>query len=324
MPDAPWTVGVDLGGTFIKVALLSPAGEIVARDRVPTGGHAGYHAVLGRMADGVRQMVAAAPEPVGGIGVGIPGIVDMDAGVVEDIPNLPGRWNGVAAGPHLEAATGLPARLINDARAFVLAEHRLGAARGADTALCAAVGTGIGGGIVAHGRVLFGLGGAAGEIGHLIVQPGGLPCACGNRGCAEPLATGPAIAAEAVRRVVQGFSTRLPEFAGGSLDAITPEIVDAAAEAGDAVAAEVLDDAGRWFGYALAGAIATLAPEVVVIGGGVARPGGRYWRSAVETARTNVHVCAIDRVRFEPAALGYDAGVIGAALWGRDLGASAD
>jgi glucokinase len=317
MAEAPWTVGVDLGGTFVKFALLSPAGELVAKDRIPTNGRDGQAAVLARIADGVKRLASAAPGPIGGVGLGVPGMVDMATGIVEDIPNLPGRWVGVRAGPDLTVTTGLPTRLINDARAFVLAEHGLGAARGADTALSVTVGTGIGGGLVAHGQVVFGLGGAAGEIGHLIVQPGGVACTCGNRGCVEPLATGPAIAAEGMRRVVQGFSTRLLDHAGGSLDAITPEVVDAAAEAGDAVAAEVLDDAGHWLGLGLAGAIATLAPEVVVIGGGVARPGGRYWNAAVATARAYVHVNAIDRVRFAPAALGYDAGVIGAALWGR-------
>ena len=302
----------------MKLALLDPEGRIAARERMPTAGVEGHAAVMARMADGVRRLAARAPEgAVGGVGVGVPGMVEMATGVVGDIPNLPGRWQGVAVGPELAAATGLLVRLINDARAFGLAEARLGAARGADTALCVTVGTGIGGALIVFGRVVFGLGGAAGEIGHLIVQPGGAACACGNRGCVEAFATGPAIAAEAVRRVAQGFTTRLPDLAGGDLDAITPELVDRAAEEGDVVAAEVLADAGRWLGLGLAGAIATLAPEVVVLGGGVARPGGVYWRSAEATAREHVHVNQIERVRFLPAALGYDAGVIGAALWGR-------
>ncbi len=312
---------MDLGGTFMKLALLDPAGRIAANERMPTAGVEGHHAVLARMAEAILRLAAGAPAGrLGGVGVGVPGMVEMATGVTGDLPNLPGRWHGVAVGPELAAATGLPVRLINDARAFALAESRLGAARGAETALCVTVGTGIGGAIVAFGRVLFGLGGAAGEIGHLIVQPGGIACTCGNRGCVEPLATGPAIAAEAVRRVIQGFTTSLPELAGGDLGAITPELVDRAAEAGDAVAAEVLSDAGRWLGYGLAGAIAILAPEVVVLGGGVARPGGAYWRSAEQTARGHVHVNEIDKVRFVPAALGYDAGVVGAALWGRGEG----
>ena len=318
MSGSPWTVGVDLGGTFIKTALLSPAGEVVESRTEPTGGVEGHEAVLGRMAEAVRRLVALAPAGAGGgVGVGVPGQVEMATGVTGDIPNLPGRWRGVAAGPLLAEATGLPVRLINDARAFVLAEHRLGAARGAETALCVTVGTGIGGGVVTHGRVLFGLGGAAGEIGHMIVDPGGVACSCGNRGCVEPLATGPAITAEAIRRIVQGFTTSLPGHVDNDLNRMSPRVVAEAAAAGDAVATEVLRDAGRWLGIAVAGAIALVAPEVVVIGGGVAQPGGVYWREAEATARSHSHVTEIDRIAFRPAALGYEAGVVGAALWGR-------
>jgi glucokinase len=318
--DSGWTIGVDLGGAFLKMALLAPDDSIAAREIVPTGGGDGFEAVLGRMAAGVRRLREQAPSgDIAGIGVGVPGMVDMGAGVVADIPNLPGRWQGAPLGPLLEGETGLPVRLINDARAFMLAEHRLGAARAAETALGVTVGTGIGGAIVANGQLLFGLGGAAGEIGHIIVQPDGVACACGNRGCVEPLATGPAIAGEAVRRIFQGFTTSLPRLAGNDLNVITPALVAQAASEGDAVAIEILSDAGRWLGLALAGAIATLAPEVVVLGGGVAQPGGIYWRAAEATARAHSHVTDIDRIAFRPAAFGYDAGVVGAALWGRGV-----
>jgi glucokinase len=317
--DPGWTIGIDLGGTFLKMALLASDGSIAARETVPTGGVEGFEAVLGRMAAGARRLRAQAPAgEIAGIGVGVPGMVDMAAGVVDDIPNLPGRWQGAPLGPLLARETGLPTRLINDARAFMLAEHRLGAAHGASTALGVTVGTGIGGAIVANGQLLFGLGGAAGEIGHIIVQPDGIACACGNRGCVEPLATGPAIAGEAVRRILQGFTTSLLRLAGGDLNAITPALVAEAADAGDPVAIEILSDAGRWLGLALAGAIATLAPEIVVLGGGVAQPGGIYWRAAEAAARAHSHVTDIDRIAFRPAALGYDAGVVGAALWGRE------
>jgi glucokinase len=314
-----WAIGVDLGGTFLKMALLAPDGSIAARETVPTGGVEGFDAVLARMAAGVRRLMERAPAgEIAGVGVGVPGMVDMAAGVVDDIPNLPGRWQGAPLGPLLARETGLPTRLINDARAFMLAEHRLGAARGAQTALGVAVGTGIGGAVVVNGALLFGLGGAAGEIGHLIVQPGGIACACGNRGCAEPLATGPAIAAEGVRRILQGFTTSLPQLADNDLNAVTPALVAQAADAGDAVAIEILSDAGRWLGLALAGAIAMLAPEVVVLGGGVAQPDGVYWRAAEATARSHSHVTDIDRIAFRPAAFGYDAGVVGAALWSKE------
>lgn len=312
--------GVDLGGTNLKLALVAGDGRIVARQTVPTLAHEGHAAVLRRMADGVGRLVASAPAEgaVRAVGVGVPGDLDMGTGVVKDLPNLSGRWRDVPVGRLMQEAAGLPTFLINDVRAFTVAEHALGAARGAETAVCVAVGTGIGGGLVTHGRVNFGLGGAAGEVGHVIVLADGPRCSCGNRGCVEPLASGPAIAADAMRRVVQGFTTDLTRLAGDDLRTITPELVARAAAAGDAVAMDVLERAGYYLGLALAGVIAVVAPEVIVIGGGVAQAGGIYWRTIEATARANSHVTDIDRIAFRPAALGYDAGVIGAALWGKD------
>jgi glucokinase len=316
-------IGIDLGGTNLKLALLDEENRIVARRTAPTSGSAGHGAVLERMIDGVKELRAARPEiDVEGIGIGVPGDVDMVTGITGDLPNLPGRWRDVPVGPAIAAATGLPTGVINDAKAFALAEYRMGAAAGADTALCVTVGTGIGGAVIAQGRILFGAGGMAGEIGHLILQPEGPRCTCGNLGCAETLANGPAIVAEAVRRVVQGFTTSLVGLSGGDLNAITPELVARAAEEGDSVATDVIDRAGAWLGITLAGAIALLAPEVVVIGGGVAPAGSRYVRAAVETARTHTGVVDITRVGFRSASLGYDAGVIGAALLGRERAAA--
>jgi glucokinase len=317
--DAAGAIGIDLGGTNLKLALLDGDNRIAARLTVPTGGAGGHEAVLQRMVAGIDELRQATPDlAVVGIGVGVPGMVDMARGVTGDLPNLPGRWTDVPVAPFIARATALPVGLINDAKAFALAEHRLGAATGADTALCVTVGTGIGGAIIAHGEVLFGLGGAAGEIGHLIVQPEGPRCTCGNLGCVETLASGPAIVGEAVRRIVQGFATAMVDLSEGDLNAITPELVAHAAGEGDPVAREVVDRAGDWLGLALAGAIALVAPDVVVIGGGVAPAGSRYANAAEATARSHSGVTEIDRVDFRPARLGYDAGVIGAALWGRD------
>jgi glucokinase len=314
-------IGVDLGGTNLKLALLDGENRIAARLTVPTGGADGHGAVIERMIEGVRALLAEnAAIDVVGIGVGVPGEVDMGAGITGDLPNLPGRWRNVPVGPAIAEAIGLPVGMINDAKAFALAEYRLGAAAGADTALCVTVGTGIGGAVIAHGRIVYGAGGLAGEIGHLILQPEGPRCTCGNLGCAETLANGPAIVGEAVRRVVQGFTTSLSSMCEGDLNLITPEFVTRAADAGDLVAMDVIDRAGGWLGITLAGAIALLAPEVIVIGGGVAPAGGRYFRAAEEVARSHTGVIDISRVAFRPANLGYEAGVIGAALVGRGEG----
>jgi glucokinase len=312
-----YQIGVDVGGTNTKLAVLDAGGKIVAKTVIPTEAHEGHERVLARIIDAIEEIAAqASGAPVGSVGIGVPGEVYMETGHVRDLPNLPGRWLDVPVTPAIEQATGYPAFLINDVRAFTVAESEIGAAKGADTALFLAVGTGIGGGVVAHRQTLFGLGGAAGEIGHIIVVAGGPRCGCGNRGCVEALASGPAIVSEANRRVAQGFTTALHGMCGGDLDKMTPEVVVQAAAAGDRDAIEVLEQAGYYLGLAVAGAIALVAPEVVVIGGGVAQPGGIYWRSFEATARSHSHVTEIERITFKPAAFGYDAGVIGAARWG--------
>jgi glucokinase len=316
--DRAGTIGIDLGGTNLKLALLDGERRIVERAIVPTGGVDGHQAVLRRMIEGVAALRAAPGIAVAGIGIGVPGEVEMATGVTGDLPNLPGRWIDVPVGSVIAAATGLPVGVINDAKAFALAEHRLGAAAGCDTALLVTVGTGIGGAVIAHGRLVFGVGGLTGEIGHLVMQPEGPRCTCGNLGCLETLASGPAIVAEAVRRVVQGFTTSLATVNDGNLGQLTAADVARTADRGDAVAIDVIDRAGGWLGMALAGAIALLAPEMVVIGGGVAPAGSRYLTAAEATARTHTGVIDIDRVEIQPAALGYDAGVIGAALWGAE------
>src|SRR5215212_8200905 len=318
MSAKPGAIGIDLGGTNLKLALLDGENRIAARLTVPTGGAEGHGIVIERMIEGTKSLLAQNPDiDVVGIGVGVPGDVDMVTGITGDLPNLPGRWRNVPVAPAIAEAIGLPVGMINDAKAFALAEYRLGAAAGADTSLCVTVGTGIGSAVIAHGQILYGLGGMAGEIGHLILQPEGPRCTCGNLGCAETLANGPAIVGEAVRRVVQGFTTSLSSMSQGDLDAITPELVARAADEGDLVAMDVIDRAGGWLGITLAGAIALLAPEVVVIGGGVAPAGGRYFRAAEEVARSHTGVIDITRVALRPASLGYEAGVIGAALVGR-------
>jgi glucokinase len=311
-------IGIDLGGTNIKFAVIDRTGHIVQRLVVPTHAHEGHDAVIDRMMTHAKELMAQVPGDgtVASIGVAVPGVIDMDAGVTKFLTNFPGHWPDVPVGPRISEATGLPAYLINDVRAFTLAELTLGAAKGVTTGLCFAIGTGIGGGVIAHGKVNFGLGGAGGELGHIIVDPSGPRCNCGNRGCAEAFASGPAIVGEALRRILQGATTRLRDAIDDDLNRMTPSIIEQEAETGDAVAIEILETAGFYLGIAVASAIAALAPEVVIIGGGNVKPGGVFWRAIEETARSHSHVTEIDRIGFKPPELGYDAGMVGAALWG--------
>jgi glucokinase len=273
------------------------------------------------MIEGAEQVIEEAPDGIrfDAIGVAVPGVIDMLRGRSIFLPNLPGDWPNVAVTPPIQEALGKPAYLINDVRAFTLAELTLGAAQGIHTGIFYAVGTGIGGGIVAHGQVNLGIGGAGGELGHLIVDPNGPECGCGNRGCAEAYAAGPALIGEANRRIVMGETTILREMIGEDLNKMVPELVEQAAGEGDAIACEVLDYAGFHFGLAFAGAIAALAPEVVVLGGGVVKPHGYFWQQIEKSAREHSHVTDIDRIEFRAASYSYEAGVVGAALWSREV-----
>lgn len=321
MTSAPATyaIGIDLGGTNLKFAVIDEAGAIVARDTVPTEGHEGHDAVLRRMVDGAAKLRDQIPGGgvIASIGVGVPGLLNMISGTTLDLPNLPGKWANVPVKQIIEREIDIPTHVINDVRAFTIAEREFGAAQGANTVVCYAIGTGIGGGIVIDGKVHFGIGGAAGELGHIIVNPSGVQCSCGNRGCVEAMASGPAIIGEANRRVVQGFTTRLTEIIEDDLNRMTPAIVERAASEGDPIATEILERAGYYLGLSMAGIIAAIAPEIVVVGGGVVKPYGVYWKSFEATARANNTVTDMSRVSFAPASLGYEAGVIGAALWGR-------
>lgn len=312
-------IGVDLGGTTIKFALIDNDGQVLERSRCLTEADEGHDAVLERMIDGARELIARADSSqiIRAIGVAAPGVLDMDRGYTIFLPNLPGDWPNVPVAPRMSQALGLPVFLVNDVRAFTVAELEIGAARGVQTAICYAIGTGIGGGIIAHGRVNLGLGGAGGELGHMVVNTNGPHCGCGNRGCAEAYAAGPAIIGEANRLIVMGETTSLRGMIDDDLDKMTPELVERAAGEGDPIARQVLEYAGFHMGIAVSNAIAALAPDIVVLGGGVLKPHGYYWEQIERVARAHCHVTDIDKIEFRPAQLGFESGVVGAALWAK-------
>ena len=286
-------LGLDLGGTNVKLALLED-GEVAQTDQAPTlsevGGPAG---VLARMVELGRQV-----GPVDSIGVAFPGLFD-GAGTALLLPNLHGDWVGQPLRETLEAGFGVPVALINDGHAFALAEARLGAARGAADVLCIVCGTGIGAGLVLGGRLHLGVEDRAAEIGHHTVLPDGPPCNCGNRGCLELLAGARAIARAAGK----------PSFD----DVVT------GARAGEPAAVEALARAGELIGIAVANVTIFLAPQRVVIGGGVAEAGELLLRPLVDEVRRRAgNVAPLARIEILPAALGPLAGAIGAALWGAE------
>ena len=264
-----------------------------------------------RMARGLLTQV---PGRLVAVGVSFGGPVDAARGLVRLSHHVPG-WEENPLADRLRAELGAPAAVDNDANVAALGEWRFGAGQGAASLLYVTISTGIGGGWVLGGRIWGGADGMAGEIGHMIVRPGGTPCACGRRGCAEAEASGWAIAAKARTRLTdEGRTTkdegdRLLTLADGRAEAVTAQMVAQAAEAGDALAQAVLDEAARALGSALGAAISLMNPERIVLGGGVTKAGARWWR----TVRARARATAFDQSRTEivPAFLGDDA-----PLWG--------
>ena len=312
-------LGIDLGGTNIKAALVNTlTGEISGTTSIPTQSREGSDAVITNMGKLVESVVAAsgiAPEDIGGIGIGVPGEIDMERGVTLFLTNLPGQWRNVALAEKLKALTGFEVSLINDARAMTFAEWKFGAGKGVETAAFYTLGTGIGGGLIINNKLHLGIGGAGGELGHVIVDLYGDACGCGSRGCVEAYASGPAIAAMGMKAVVQGLTTSLAEMCGDDLNKITPELVCQAALAGDEIAKDIYERAGRYIGIGVASIITALNPRRVVFGGGVAAAGELILDPIRRTVQSRVTLININEVHIVLATLGNNAGLVGAATW---------
>jgi glucokinase len=312
-------IGVDLGGTNLRAGAVDPAtGEVLALLSVPTLAREGPGPVMERMAGLIRSVAAAcglSMAEVGGIGIGVPGRLDLEHGVVLFLPNLPGTWPDVPLAAVISQAIGRPVHLLNDVRAITYGEWLAGAGRGVETMACFAVGTGIGGGLVVNGQLHLGIGGTAGELGHQTIDPNGPLCGCGNRGCLEAFASGPAIAAMGVKAVSQGLTTSIGGLADYDLNRITPELICEAARGGDAIARDIWRQAGAYLGVAIANVLVMVGPRRVVIAGGVAAAGDLLFAPVRSTVQERVKMMPVDQVEIVPAALGANAGIIGAALW---------
>jgi len=312
-------VGVDLGGT--KIAAILQRGDVSLQESTrPTEAHEGPKAVVDRIAEHVRALCQSAgvdTAALGGVGVGIPGVIDYENRQTRIIPNLPGNWVGFPVADRLQLQLGCPVWLINDARAFSLAEATYGAGKGAGTVACFTVGTGIGGGIVIGGKLHMGFKGAAAELGHQIIDPDGPRCGCGSQGCLETLASGPAITAAGVRTIVQGMESAIGHLVNHDITKVTPAIIKAAAEGGDHIAAEILQRAGTYLGLGISNVITILAPERVIIGGGAAALGDWLLNPVRAEIQKRCHTVSPDDVDVLPAALGAYAGATGAAIWSR-------
>ena len=309
-------IGIDVGGTNVKIALVDDKGKIIYSNSVPTYAQMGYEYTVNNIKQAIRDLMKETntkPSDIQGIGFDFPGQVDYKTGVVKLAPNIPG-WVNVPIAKMIEDEFHIPTRIDNDVRCAALGELKFGAGKGCENFVCITVGTGIGSGLVINGKLVRGAANAAGEIGHIKLQMHDGPiCGCGDTGCLEAFASGPSIVAMAQEYLKSGKSTKFREMAGVDGE-ITPYIVAKAAEAGDPVAKRIFEKTGYYIGMGLVSVINLLNPEKVIIGGGVAEAGDLLLEPIRKTIKERAMVIAGSSVEIVPAELGNSAGVIGASM----------
>lgn len=307
-------LGVDLGGTKIATALATAQGEILARGRRPTPAQAGPDAVIKSICATIDKILAAKnlePSQLLGIGIAAAGIIDSDKGKVISSPNLPG-WHEVPLRDAIEQRFGIPVYLGNDATLAALGEWRFGLKKGIANLIYITVSTGIGGGIIAGGKLYTGACGVAGEIGHMTIDVNGPKCNCGNIGCWETLASGTALAREAVKQIRGGAKTSIIELVNGDISKIDAKVVSLAAKQGDELAKELISRLGYYLGIGLVNLVNIFNPELILIGGGVAKMGDLLLQPAIKIVKERAFSTPAATVEIKPALLGDDSGILGA------------
>lgn len=311
-----YIVGVDLGGTNLRSAVVTEDEKIVGRASRPTEAEKGPEAVMEAIRGCVLDAVGESglqTDDLLAVGIGAPGPMNWKTGVVYSPPNLPG-WHHVPLADEMKKRLGVPCYVENDANVACFGEFWLGAGRGAEQMCLLTLGTGLGGGIVTHGKLLRGLDGTAAEIGHMKVERfQGRRCGCGAIGCLEQYASVTGMKKTALIGIVKGERTVLRDLVENDITKLTGKMIFDAAEQGDEFAANVVHETGIWLGIGISSLINLLNPEKVVLYGGMVAAGERLFKPMRETIRTETFEVPAKRAEILTAALGDDSGVIGAA-----------
>lgn len=309
-------IGIDLGGTKVLTGVFDQKGHCMAKAKMKTRGEQGFEAVTARMVKSAKDAMeqsGIAISDIRGIGVGAPGTISADGNRVAFAPNL--QWKDVPLKAALEAKLGRPVWLDNDCSAATLGIHRAEFGAKPRDLVAIFIGTGIGAGIIANGAFLKGAHSNAGELGHMILEPGGSSCSCGNRGCYEALASRSAIFRKVKAALEDGRKTLLVEDPSASFTKLRSGKLRRAVEGGDALAIELLEETSRYTGMAIANLCNLLNPEAVVLGGGLMEQLHEIMMPAIrKTAMKCIMLGARHGLKITATALGDDAGITGAAL----------
>ena len=306
-----FAIGVDLGGTNIKIGIVSEKGKLVKSLSVKTEAEGGPKKVISNIVEGIDEILLKNKLKIQGIGVGCPGVVNTKKGVVENAPNLPG-WKNIKLGPILKDKFGYKIHLENDANAAAIGELIFGAGKKFDSFVMVTLGTGVGGGIVFNKKIFRGEFGAAGEIGHISIDLNGPKCNCGSTGCIEAYA-GNSYLKEKVRSELSEYpESKIWKLIDNDLSKVSPRIIQSASEKKDAYAKFVIERMGKQLGAALASLSNLLDISTFIIGGGVAGFGKPLFDSTRQTIAQRVLLPLRQRVLVLPAKLQNEAGIKGA------------
>lgn len=311
-----YAIGIDLGGTNVKIALVNKRGNILVKQTLITQSYLLKEDLISAVIN-KTEVILSYPrikrKDIMGIGIGLPGLVDSERGIVHYFVNIKG-WKNVPLAKIFRRHFNLPTFIDNDVNATTLAELRFGAGRGAKNLICLTLGTGVGGGVVVNGELYRGSTLSAGELGHIPLERDGLRCNCGGYGCVERYVGNNYLVENVKSQIRKGKRTIIAKLVNNKLSKITPRVITEAAKKGDKFAICVWRNTGENLGIVLAGIVNFFNPERIVIGGGVAKAGKLLFDSIIKTVRLRAMELPGKKVKIVRARLGEDAGVIGAAI----------
>lgn len=309
-----YALGVDLGGTNIKIGLANEKGKILFKDSLPTESQLGTKEVIEKIKKLIKNSLKFAQRrkiKIKGLGLGSPGLVNYREGIiVGGAENIPG-WTDIPLKKILEKEFNFPCQIDNDVNLASWGEFTFGAGRGSNNCLCITLGTGIGGGIIIERKLYHGSFNFAGEIGHLTINYEGARCNCGGWGCLEAYAGQQAIVERTKTAIRKGFSTTILKRVKNNLGKITPKIISEEAKKGDLLSKIIIEETGRYIGAALAGVANLLNPEIIIIGGGIAQAGEILFTPIRNSLKRYALTLASQKLRITSTQLGQESGILG-------------
>jgi glucokinase len=312
MPAKPkYALGIDLGGTSIKLGIVSEKGKIFYKISLPSNAEKGPEAVISQIEKGIRQILSHTKLKISGIGIGAPGVIDINKGTVEYPPNFPG-WKKINLGSRIQSEFKYKTFIENDANAAAIGELIFGSGKNLKSFIMVTLGTGVGGGIIINRKIYRGDFGAAGEVGHISIDLNGPDCKCGSKGCIEAYVGNNYLKKDVIKKLQDYPDSKILSLVNNEADLISPKIIQTAMEEGDKFAKKVVEDMGYQIGAALASVSNLLDIGIFIIGGGVSGFGKPLFSKIKDAASNRVLIPLKKRIKVLPAKLKNNAGIQGA------------